>query len=203
MMRKYLFFLPVLLLLLGVPLVAGPSSVHGPAFDGEEVSCDLPDAQQFKNIGSRKDGAGMCVFTSIEMAARWQGMEDFRGWRDWCANNYAGGGYPEKVTKLITAWCKFKNIPEPPYLQYEGPSPEQVLELIDRTGRMACVTYGTSPRYNNQTIAHMVCSPKYSGKYGVILDNNFVDGPDHLEWMSREEMVHRPVHLSICVTNSC
>jgi hypothetical protein len=60
---------------------------------------------------------------------------------------------------------------------------------------MACVTYGYSPRYGLQTIAHMVCCAKFSGKYAVVLDNNF-PGEDSYEWMSLAEMLKRVKHPS-------
>lgn len=173
------------------------SKVAGPAYEGHEVTCDLPPEQQFRNIGSKKDGAGMCVFTSIEMAARAQGLEQMRGWRDWCAANYTGGGWPERVDQLLAAWWKHKGITPIPYYQYEGKNPEKVFELIDRTGRMACTTYGYSPRYGQQ-IAHMVCAPGYRGKFAIVLDNNFVskksgDGWDEniYEWMDQQELCRR------------
>lgn len=122
------------------------------------------------------------------MAARWNGMEDFRGLRDWCARE-PGGAYPQKVDDQLKRYCREKGIEVPPYLQYEGLTPEEVVEAIDRTGRMACFTYGESPRYSS-AINHMVCGVKYNGKYGVVLDNNF-PGEDAYEWMSREELIHR------------
>lgn len=190
-----------------VLLAAGPlalsqmatdsSVVDGPVHDGQEVTVDLAPQEQFKNIGSRLDGAGMCVFSSIEMAAKSQGLDEMRGWRDWCAQNYTGGGWPQRVDELLAAWGKAKGIAIPPYYQYEGKDPAQVMALIDKTGRMACITYGWSPRYG-QRIAHMVCAPRYRGKYAVVLDNNFVskksgDGWDEkvLEWMAPDELVRR------------
>lgn len=173
----------------------GGSIIAGRSYGGEELSADLPGADHFKNIGSKKDGLGECVPTSIEMAARWQGLEQMRGWRDWCATNYGGGGYPSKVEQLIKAWCKAKNVPVPEYAQYEGQTPDQILDLVDRTRRMACITYGTSPRYGGKTIAHMVCAPKCGGKYGVVLDNNF-PGESNYEWMDRAELVKRIKHPS-------
>lgn len=168
------------------------SPVAGRTFSGEVLDCDLPGTEQIRNIGSHVDGAGMCVMSSIEMAARWHGMEQMRGLRDWCAND-RGGAYPEKVTKQIAAFCKFKNIPIPPYLQYEGPDPGPVIEAANKSGRMACITYGWSPRYGSPYIPHMTCCPKFSGKYAVCLDNNF-PGEDKYEWMEKEELVRRVRH---------
>jgi hypothetical protein len=169
------------------------SVVDGRSHGGEQLSCDLPGSQQFKNIGSHLDGAGMCVFTSIEMAARWHGLEEFRGFRDWCAAKYRGGGYPGNVDEHIASYCKAKNIPVPGYIQYEGADIGQVLRLCDKTGRMACITYGYSPRYGGGTIAHMTCCPKFGGQFAVCLDNNF-PGEQSYEWMSLDEMVKRVKH---------
>src|ERR1043165_1669555 len=151
-----------LLLLAAVPVLAVAQSwINGPIHEGQAIQCDLPDEQQIRNIGSRVDGAGMCVMSSIEMAARHQGLEQLRGLRDWAAK-FPGGAYPQKVDQQLNRFFKQKGIPAVPYLQYEGKQPEQLLELIDRTNRMACITYGYSPRYKSRlnpsgAISHMVC----------------------------------------------
>lgn len=167
----------------------GLSVVAGSEYDGEYLTNDLPLNEHIKNIGSHVDGAGMCVSSSMTMAAVWQGMDEFRGFRDWCAN-YPGGGYPDKMDKQIAQYCKEKGIRPPQYIQYEGRNPEEILKACDATGRIACITYGKSPRYGG-TIAHMTCCVKFSGKYAVCLDNNF---PKTYEWMSLQEMVSRINH---------
>lgn len=168
---------------------SGDSFVNGRANSGEELTVDLPGNRQMKNIGSKLDGAGMCVFTSIEMAADWAGMPEWKGFRDWCAAKYPGGGYPSKVDKLLADYAKAKGLTVPKYLQYEGSDPDSIMGLIDKTGRCACITYGYSPRYGG-AIAHMVCCVKYNGRYGVVLDNNF-PGETSYEWMDRAELVRR------------
>jgi len=169
---------------------ADPKSfVNARSHDGEELAADLPGEFHHKNIGSRIDGAGMCVFTSIEHAATWHGIDSFIGFRDWCASKYPGGGYPSKVDKLIKAYCDAKKIPIPPYKQWEGKDPDDLLSRIDTSGRMACVTYGYSPRYHGR-ISHMVNCCKFGGKYAVVLDNNF-PGEDKYEWMTESELVQR------------
>lgn len=180
-------------LLVGVPALAdragaGRAFVAGRQHAGEVLDCDLPGELQLKNIGSRVDGAGMCVMSSIEMAALWQGMDEYKGLRDWCARE-PGGGYPEKVDKQLAAFCRAKGLPPPRYLQYEGPDVEPVLEAALRGGRMACVTYGWGERYG-QPIAHMVCCAKYTGQFGVVLDNNY-PGEAQYEWMPRAELARR------------
>ena len=79
-------------------LLIAPAFAAGPAApDGTEPQIDYPDDDWLKNVGSRLDGAGMCVFTSFEHSCRWAGLDEFRGFRDWCAQRYPGGGYPEKL----------------------------------------------------------------------------------------------------------
>lgn len=186
-MRKIIAFL-LLALVAAAPLVAQTSFVNGPSHEGLELTCDLPEAEHIKNIGSKIDGAGMCVMSSIEMAARFDGLEQLRGLRDWCAQ-FPGGGYPAKVDEQLAKFFKEKGIAPVPYMQYEGNSPEKILDLIDRTGRMACITYGYSPRYG-QRISHMTCCAMFRGKWGVVLDNNFI-GDSQYEWVERAELVRR------------
>jgi len=166
------------------------SFVGGRTHAGEVVDVDLPGTEHITNIGSKVDGAGMCVMSSIEMAARWSGMEEFRGLRDWCAND-EGGAYPGKVDRQLAAYCRAKNIAVPKYVQYEGPNPAPVIDAALKSGRMACITYGWSPRYPGERyISHMVCCSKASGRFGVVLDNNFT-GEDKYEWMDRDELLRR------------
>lgn len=192
-------FAPLLLLFL---LTAHPcavlaqqksSWVDGETYDGKTISASLPKDQQFRNIGSKIwPYAGMCVNSSIEMAALYQGLEQMRGYRNWSAQ-YPGGSYPSKVDAQLEKWWKYKNITPIPYLQYEGKEPEELLKMIFKTSRMACVTYGHSPRYIDGRnprglIAHMVNGVLYEEKYGVILDNNFINS---YEWMLGPEFIRR------------
>jgi hypothetical protein len=166
------------------------SWVNGITYEGESITCDLPNDEQMPNIGSFRDGAGMCVFTSIEMAARYHGLDQMRGYRDWVAKNYAGGGWPEKVDKTMSAWFTAKGIDPVPYAQFEGPDPQPMLGLIEKTGRMSSITYGYSPRYGRGSIAHMVNGIHFGPKFGVVLDNNFV-GDNKYEWMGTAELIRR------------
>lgn len=177
------------------PAGFGPSAVGGKSYQGEQITADLPLDQMMWNIGSKRDGAGMCVNTSLEQGARFLGMEEYRGFRDWSAQS-GGGSFPSKVDQQLAAWAKKNDLPAPQYLQYEGPDPGPLLELIDRTGRIACIAYGYSPRYGGP-INHMVFSPKPgSGNYACIVDNNQIGGVNgseasRYEWMSRAELVAR------------
>ena len=175
----------VILLLFSVQMpsaVAERATIGGPTGpDGTEVACDLPALEHIKNVGGR-DGAGLCVFTSIEHSGRWQNCEGLRGFQAKMRSEL-GGGYPEKVDHMMR-----KYIPEAKYIQYSGNDPA-VLDLAIKTGRMPAVTYGYSERYGGR-VAHMVNLVHIDEKVACILDNNFI-GADRLEWMSRGEFLRR------------
>jgi hypothetical protein len=169
-------------------------AVAGPEYRGEQVTCDLPESLHLWNKGSDRDGAGMCVMTSIETAGIYQNVPGVRGLRDWCAREPGGAG-PPKVADQLRRYFAAKGLPVPPYVQYEGADPGPVMELADRTGRMICTTYGYSPRYG-KTIYHMVCAARFRGLWGVVLDNNPVGiGPGRLyEWLESAELIRRAKH---------
>lgn len=160
--------------------------------DGTPIQADLPGRYHMKNVGGR-DGAGLCVFTSINHAAHLQDVEVLKDFQAWM-KQHPGGGYPEKVRAMIARKCKEKGVPEPLYVQVEGDDLE-ILKLACRTGRMPGVTYCWSPtgRYNGQRIAHMVSlvaagvgkGPDGKG-WWVILDNNY-PGEGKYEWLSEAE----------------
>lgn len=162
----------------------GKLSTGGPvAPDGKtEVVCDLPVDQRMRNVGGR-DGAGLCVFTSIMHSARYQNEQ--RLWNFQAdMRKEPGGGYPAKVDKMIAKYGAGTV-----YGQYEGGDPT-VLEAALATGRMPGITYdGRDPHYRG-TIAHMVNLVYLDKTQAAILDNNFV-GEKELVWMSRDEFLSR------------
>ena len=164
-------------------------SLGGPVGpDGTEVVVDLPMDQRIRNIGSRVDGSGMCVNSSIEMAARWANLEQMRGYRDWSAR-YPGGSYSTKVDQQIRRWCSEQNIEIPPYIQYQGNDPE-ILSLALRTGRMACVTYaGSDGVLYRGSISHMVCLVNYDPLVAILDNNNIRD--DQILWMDHDNFLRR------------
>lgn len=182
------------LLALSVPTLGFSQSsfINGLTHNGETITCDLPGSQHIQNIGSKVNGAGMCVFSSIEMAALYSGLEQMRGWRNWCATSMKGGGWPERVDDYLAKWFTAKNLAPIPYIQYEGKNPEAVLDLCDKTGRMAGITYGYSPRYGT-SIQHMTNAVMFKGDFGVVLDNNF-PGEDRYEWVARKELIRRTIY---------
>ena len=177
-------FLATLILLVGfcLPARADRATEGGPRYtDGTEVQCDLPLPQWIKNVGGR-DGAGLCVFTSIEHSGRWQNDVDLVGFQQKMRSE-AGGGYPSKVDRMMAKYA-----PSVKYIQYSGNDPA-ILDLCMKTGRMPATTYGYSERYGGR-ISHMVNLVHLDDKIACVLDNNFI-GADRLEWMSRGEFLRR------------
>jgi hypothetical protein len=182
--KKWL--LSVLLLLLGaLPLEAIPQEGGKRAPDGRtELTCDLPASQRRVNVGGR-DGAGLCVFTSIEYAAKWQGERALYDFQDKMRREL-GGGWPEKVDQMIAKYA-----PGTQYLQDTSGDPD-ILRAILASGRMACVTYaGRDSHYgSNKTIAHMVCLVAFGDQWACISDNNFIRD-DQFMWMTPQEFISR------------
>ncbi|MCS7166239.1 MAG: hypothetical protein RMI91_01835 [Gemmatales bacterium] len=170
-----------------------PSRAEGPIFqatigglrtpDGKAIRLDYPIERHLRNAVGR-DGAGLCVFTSLTHAADWQNVEALQQFRDWM-RQHPGGGWPEKVDAMITRLCRERGLPVPQYLQYQG-NDISILKLACKTGRMPCVTYCFSPagRYQGRRIAHMVNLLHADERWFAVLDNNF---PGTVEWMNEEE----------------
>jgi hypothetical protein len=153
--------------------------------DGKtEVTCDLPVSERKHNVGGR-DGAGLCVFTSIMHAARYQSELRLLNFQDQMRQE-PGGGYPQKVDAMIKKYG-----PGTQYVQYEGNSPE-ILKTAMKTGRMPGVTYNGHDVHYGGSIAHMVSLVAYDEAHDLacILDNNFV-GENELVWLSCNEFLKR------------
>jgi hypothetical protein len=151
--------------------------------DGKtEVTCDLPVSERMRNTGGR-DGAGLCVFTSVQNAARYQNETRLVNFQA-AMRKEPGGGYPQKVDAMIAKYGKGTL-----YLQYEGKDPA-VLRATLATGRMPSVTYnGHDPHYRG-SIAHMVNLIHLDERWAVVLDNNFV-GEQELVWLSPADFLQR------------
>lgn len=158
--------------------VGGPVAPDGTT----EVQIDFPVAQRTKNAGGR-DGSGLCVFTSIGHAARWQNerrLEDFQAQM----RAEVGGGHPSKVEQMIAKYGGGAT-----YLQYEG-ADLTLLRTALQTGRMPCVTYdGRDPHYRGR-IAHMVNLVHLDDRWACVLDNNHIEA-DQLVWMTPAEFRDR------------
>lgn len=157
--------------------------VNGPRLDGTEIQCDLPPDFHTRNTGG-SDGLGLCVFCSMHHTGVWQNDPVFTGLFDWMKSK-PGGGYPEKVDRMVADYCRDKGLSPPRYVQVEGGDLE-VLKLACANGYMPGVTYSRSPtgRYGGRRISHMVSLVHADDTYFVILDNNY---PRTYEWMSPDE----------------
>ena len=173
--------------------------------DGSELHIDLAAELHRANVTSR--GQGCCVFTSLHHSSLWQNvpaLEEFPKWLQ--AKGLAGGGYPQNVKERITAICKERGVPEPAYIQVEGPDLE-ILKIACKSGRLPAVTYSRSPtgRYNGQRISHMVSLVHASDSAFCVLDNNYVKEPleSRYEWMTPTEFSksYAPGWAVILVTN--
>lgn len=156
---------------------------------GQEIMCDLPVALRKKNVGGR-DGAGLCVFTSIMHAARYQNEK--RLWNFQAdMTKEPGGGYPEKVDAMIAKYGAGTK-----YVQHEGGDLDFLWQAI-KTGRMVSITYdGRDMHYGpRQRIAHMVNlvhidPPGSSPRWYGILDNNFI-GENQIVWATEDDFKSR------------
>ncbi len=166
--------------------VKGEFKAGGPELNGEQITTDMPTSEHLINKGG-VDGAGLCVFTSIEHCAVWANEPSLIGFRDFMTR-HEGGGYPEKVDKFIPLMAKYKNAQAPSYIQHTGGDPK-FLELALKTGRMVAVTYaGQDGVFYRGPIAHMVNLVYLSDKTACILDNN---NPGKYLWMTREAFLQR------------
>ncbi len=146
---------------------------------------DIPVSRHIRNTGG-SDGAGLCVFTSGQLAADWQHVRELDGWRKWMERR-PGGGWPEKVDDCLTKFCKEKGVAVPPYVQHTG-GDVKFLELAIATGRMPSVTYAGRDDFYNSRIAHMVNLAHLDKESAAIIDNN---RPGKWVWMSRSEFLDR------------
>lgn len=153
--------------------------------NGNEIQVDLPAQHHLRNAGG-SDTKGLCVFTSLDMAARWANVRALIGFRDWM-KRYPGGGYPEKVDRKIAEICKERGLAKPRYIQVEGADLE-LIKLATKCGRMVCSTYDRSPtgRYGGRRIYHMVNIAHATDAWFAVLDNNS-PGTDKYEWMTPAE----------------
>ncbi len=153
---------------------------------GAEIQCHLPGNLHRKNTASK--GLGLCVFTSIHHSAVLQNVPQLQEFPRWLIERgIPGGGYPEKVAKLIPEISRARGLPEPDWIQVEGLDLD-LLRLACKTGRMPGVTYSVSPtgRYGGQRIAHMVSLAHATETEFAVLDNNYI-GEEAYEWLSAEE----------------
>lgn len=150
--------------------------------DGTVTALDLPETEKKHNTGGR-NGAGLCVFTSIEYAARWQNENRLKDFQQKMKQE-PGGGWPEKVDKMIAKYG-----PGTLYIQ-DTSGDFELIKLAVSTGRMPSVTYdGHDPHYRGD-IAHMVSLAWADDTWVAITDNNYPKDNEHV-WMSVAEFKKR------------
>lgn len=175
-----------LLLLALVPRTGAQLIVAGGpvAPDGStEVQIDFPNHQKLENCGGR-DGAGLCVFTSINHSARWQNERRLERFQEQMRAE-RGGGWPGKVDAMISKYADGTQ-----YLQYVGRD-LAVLKAVLRSGRSPAVTYaGDDKVFYRHRVYHMVNLLHLDEKWCAILDNNFV-GERQILWMTPAQFAER------------
>lgn len=152
---------------------------------GVRAVVDLPTGRHVRNIGG-SDGAGLCVFTSIQMASDWHQVPALNGFQKWMSSR-PGGGYPEKVDNEITAYCASQKTAVPAYVQHVG-GDETLLDLCMKTGRMVGITYAGADGFYDGPILHMVNLVYLDANVGAIVDNN---RPGKWVWMTRKQLLNR------------
>ena len=141
---------------LALVLLGASPRVNGPALDdGTEIGCDLPTRLHVKNRGGI-DGAGLCVFASMRHAGLWADDPVFAALFSFMFSK-PGGGYPQKVERMVALYCQKENKPRPDFFQVEGSDLDLLSKAVE-AGLMPAVTYYRSPtgRYGGKRINHMV-----------------------------------------------
>lgn len=172
-------------------LVAVGIDADGRLNHGEPITVDLADSQHLDNKGG-SDNQGLCVFTSIDHAARYQSCEALIGFRDFM-RRYPGGGWPQKVSEYIPRMAASRGLSVPDYVQHTGGDME-FLKLALKTGRYVCVTYaGSDGVFYRGPISHMVNLVHLSDEWAVIHDNNNgnLGFPHQYLWMTPAEFRSR------------
>ncbi len=164
--------------------IFGDVSLDGNTHNGVEVVCDLPQSQRVKNA-TGTDGAGLCVWSSLTSAARWQNCRVL-AYLQREMRKQKGGGWPSRVDSVL------KKHGYTNYINYQGKDPTVLLRAL-ATDRMPCVTYdGHDGVHYKGKIAHMVNLVYLdTGKnLACICDNNFI-GDNELVWMTYKEFIDR------------
>lgn len=145
-----------------------------------------------KNVGSRINQAGCCVFASQTASFVSQYNDDMADYMKWVAANLPGGGYPSRVTEYMEAYCRARNIQVPDYTQIVGDDAIAAISEALEDGRAPAVTYSGDPSFYGGPVPHMVNCVYLDQNFAGIVDNN---RPGSVEWMSRETFVKRHRHF--------
>ncbi|VTU02768.1 ---NA--- : Thioredoxin domain protein OS=Planctomyces limnophilus (strain ATCC 43296 / DSM 3776 / IFAM 1008 / 290) GN=Plim_3801 PE=4 SV=1: Trypsin_2 [Gemmataceae bacterium] len=159
---------------------------------GVRAATDMPAAIHMRNtggIGKRGvpgTGAGLCVYTAVEMDALSQCVPALKGFQQWMTNK-PGGGSPAKLAAMIAQFCREKGVREPQYVQHTG-GDERFLDMAMRTRRPIAITYAGGDDFYGGLVDHMVCLVHLDSQWACIVDNN---RPGVFVWMTRAELIAR------------
>lgn len=183
---KRLAIASVLLLCSGIYAQKGIDSTKEPTSpNGTPSIVDIPANRHIRNVGG-SDGLGLCVFTSIQLSADWQNVRAIDGFRKWMESQ-PGGGYPEKLDKMLEQYATMRNVKLPDYVQHTGGDAD-FLDMAMKTGRCVCVTYAGVDGFYNEPVAHMVNLAHLDKDFAAIIDNN---RPGYWVWMTRNQFLAR------------
>lgn len=183
---KRLAIASLLLLCSGIYAQRGIDSTREPVSpSGTPAVVDIPSGRHIRNAGG-SDGLGLCVFTSFQLSADWQNVRTIDGFRKWMESQ-PGGGYPEKLDKMLEQYASMRNIKLPDYVQHTGGDAE-FLDMAMKTGRCVCVTYAGVDGFYNEPVAHMVNLAHLDKDFAAIIDNN---RPGLWVWMTRNQFLAR------------
>lgn len=155
----------------------------------EEIQIDVPVELRVKNCGG-SDGSGLCVFTSIMHDARFQNVIPLFYFQNYM-KKHPGGGYPEKVDRMIASYLQEQGLPKDSvlYIQDTTGNAELLKEAL-KSGRPVGITYDGNDCHYSHSIAHMVTLVHFTDNWAAILDNNFI-GQNQIVWMRPQELIKR------------
>jgi hypothetical protein len=153
--------------------------------DGKPIMLVLPASEHMSNVGG-SDGAGLCVYTSVTLSAKWHNITGAYNLRKF-AEGRPGGSYPEKLAADIKTYSTRYHVTLPNYVQHTG-GDDAFLDLCMLTRRYPGITYSGKDDFYRGPIAHMVNLVSLDKAYGSIQDNNRAG-----KWTSdtREKVLNR------------
>lgn len=173
------------LLALCATLLAFDTTPKPVAPDGTKAIIDIPTLQHMQNTGGT-DGYGLCVPTSVTVAAKWHNLPELYGFRKF-AEGRPGGSYPEQLDSDLKLYASRNKIKLPPFIQHTG-GDDAFLDLLMATRRMGGITYAGVDGFYDSPVAHMVNSAHLDATRGAIIDNN---RPGNWVWMTRAQLLNR------------
>ncbi len=159
----------VALLALATGLLAFDTRPTPDCADGTPIQLVLPAREHMQNVGG-SDGSGLCVYTSVTLAAKFQNVTEMFGLRKF-AEGRPGGSYPEKLDADIKLYAQRAGVTAPSYVQHTG-GDDAFLDLCIATRRMPGITYAGVDDFYSSPILHMVNLVHLDSRHGAIQDNN-------------------------------